>query len=732
MKTRLSVVIIMLVASLAAQDATQPVSSQKRSLTEKDLFEFVWVANPQLSPDGARVAFTRVTVDEKRTGYETSIWIAATNGKESPVRMTNGKHDAQPRWSPDGRHILFVRGGDKDESGKPKPGQLAMLSLAGGEASTITDLPKGASNPVWSPDGKKIAFVSSTTQDDIQKAQRKKNAKSGDSQAESEHETDVHVINRAVYRSNDEGYLDPKRHAHIWLVEIPTSVDELPKPVQLTNGNFDEGQLVWSHDGSRIYFLTRRIDEPYYELPSTDIYSVSSVGGSSEKLATIPMGIGDLVLSPDGRQLAFHGSVAQPVRSYSQPDLWVMDVAPDAKPRNLTADYDFDMGSAVGGDNAPPRGGRGRTLYWSPDGRSLFDIVEKQGRTPIVRVDTKSGAVSEITRGDEAVLEFSVNADASTMVALVSSPVMIGDLFAIAGDGTQTRITDSNQKLWSRLNLTSPEEINYKSFDGKNIQGWIQKPPDFDPQKKYPLILDIHGGPHAAYGWVFDHEFQWMAAKGYIVFYPNPRGSTSYGQEFGNIIQYHYPGDDYRDLMIGVDEVLKRGYVDQKKLGVTGGSGGGVLTDWTITHTDRFAAAVSQRDISNWASWWYTADFTLFQPSWFKAPPFEDPQDYNNRSAITFVKDIHTPVLFVLGESDFRTPQDSGGEQLFRALKYMKRPTAMVVFPRETHELSRSGEPWHRIERLEYIVGWFDKWMMGTSHPEFDLNPTPPAATSAP
>ena len=732
MKTRLSVVIIMLVASLAAQDATQPVSSQKRSLTEKDLFDFVWVANPQLSPDGARVAFTRVTVDEKRTGYETSIWIAATNGKESPVRMTNGKHDAQPRWSPDGRHILFVRGGDKDESGKPKPGKLAMLSLAGGEASTITDLPKGASNPVWSPDGKKIAFVSSTTQDDIQKAQRKKNAKSGDNQAESEHETDVHVINRAVYRSNDEGYLDPKRHAHIWLVEIPTSVDELPKPVQLTNGNFDEGQLVWSHDGSRIYFLTRRIDEPYYELPSTDIYSVSSVGGSSEKLATIPMGIGDLVLSPDGRQLAFHGSVAQPVRSYSQPDLWVMDVAPDAKPRNLTADYDFDMGSAVGGDNAPPRGGRGRTLYWSPDGRSLFDIVEKQGRTPIVRVDTKSGAVSEITRGDEAVLEFSVNADASTMVALVSSPVMIGDLFAIAGDGTQTRITDSNQKLWSRLNLTSPEEINYKSFDGKNIQGWIQKPPDFDPQKKYPLILDIHGGPHAAYGWVFDHEFQWMAAKGYIVFYPNPRGSTSYGQEFGNIIQYHYPGDDYRDLMIGVDEVLKRGYVDQKKLGVTGGSGGGVLTDWTITHTDRFAAAVSQRDISNWASWWYTADFTLFQPSWFKAPPFEDPQDYNNRSAITFVKDIHTPVLFVLGESDFRTPQDSGGEQLFRALKYMKRPTAMVVFPRETHELSRSGEPWHRIERLEYIVGWFDKWMMGTSHPEFDLNPTPPGATSAP
>jgi dipeptidyl aminopeptidase/acylaminoacyl peptidase len=712
-------------SSVGAQDATQAAGSQKRFISEKDLFDFVWIANPQLSPDGKRVAFTRVNVDEKRTGYETSIWIVASDGKESPVRMTNGKHDAQPRWSPDGSHIAFVRGGEKDDAGKPKPGQLALLSLAGGEAKTITDLPKGASDAVWSPDGRQIAFMSSTTQEDIDKAQHKKNAaKGGDSkEAESEHESDVHVISHAIYRSNDEGYLDPKRHEHIWILQVPASADEIPKPVQLTSGKFDEDEAVWSRDGSRIYFLTQRVEEPYYEPPSTDIYSVPAAGGSAENLATVPMGIGDLVLSPDGRKFAFHGSVAQPIRSYSEPDLWVMEVAPEAKPQNLTTSYDFDMGSSVGGDNAAPRGGRGRALYWSADGRWLFDRVEKQGRTPIVRVDTQSGAVSEVTQGDQAVLDFSTNADGSSMVALVSTPVMIGDLFAVGSDGTQNRITDFNRKLWSQLNLTAPEEINYKSFDGKSIQGWIQKPPDFDGQKKYPLILDIHGGPHAAYGWVFDHEFQWMAAKGYVVLYVNPRGSTSYGQEFGNIIQYHYPGDDYRDLMAGVDELLKRGYIDKNKLGVTGGSGGGVLTNWTITHTDRFAAAVSQRDISNWASWWYTADFTLFQPNWFKAPPFEDPQDYINRSAITFVKNIHTPVLFVLGESDYRTPQDSGGEQLFRALKYMKRPAAMAVFPRETHELSRSGEPWHRIERLEYIVGWFDKWMMGVAHPEFDIHP---------
>ena len=737
-----------IVASLAAQDSTPLATSPKRAITEKDLFDFIWVANPQLSPDGSRVAFTRINVDEKRTGYETSIWTVAASGNEPPVRMTNGKHDTQPRWSPDGKRIAFIRSGDKDETGKTKPPQIAILSLNGGEAWIITDLPKGAVDPVWSPDSKRMAFLSSTTPEDIERTQRRKNPpKSGDTkepeaaknteqptlaEPESEHESDVHIISRAVYRSNGEGYLDPKRNEHIWTMEVPTTSDELAKPVQLTSGNFDEGHLVWGHDNSRIYFLTQRIDEPYYELPTTDIYSIPSTGGSPEKLATIPMEIRDLVLSPDGRKFAFHGSVTHPVRSYSQPDLWIMEVAPNAQPKNLTVDYDFDMGEAVFGDNAAPRGGNGQSLYWSPDGRWLFDFVAKQGRTPLVRVDVQSGAITEITQSDQAVLDFSVTPDAQTIVALVSTPVMIGDLFAVAADGAQTRITDFNRKLWSQLKLTAPEEIDYTSFDGKPIQGWIQKPPDFNPQKKYPLILNIHGGPHAAYGWVFDHEFQWMAAKGYVVLYVNPRGSTSYGQDFGNIIQYHYPGDDYRDLMIGVDVLLKRGYIDPKKLGVTGGSGGGVLTDWTVTHTDRFAAAVSQRDISNWASWWYTADFTLFQPNWFKAPPFENPQDYANLSAITFVKNIHTPVMFVLGESDYRTPQDSGGEQLFRALKFLKRPTAMIVFPRETHELSRSGEPWHRIERLDHIVGWFDKWIMGVPHPEYDVRPEKQTTKSAP
>ena len=700
-------------------------AARKRPITEKDLFDFVWIADPQLSPDGSRIAFTRVVVDERRTGYETSIWVVSTRPPQdphadaAPRRLTGGKHDLQPRWSPDGRRLAFVRGAEKSADGKPAPSQIAVLSLEGGEAWTITDLPQGAGDPAWSPDGGRIAFLSSTTAEDLKKQAEKDRPDAA--QKEKPHESDVHVITRAVYRSNDAGYLDPRRHGHIWVLDVPTTSDQHTEPSQLTTGHFNEREPLWTADGSRIYFTTTRIEEPYYDLPTTDIYSVPAAGGAPQKLATIPMGIGNLAISPDNRRLAFHGSVTQPIRSYSQPDLWVMDVAPNAQPRNLTANYDFDMGDGVGGDNEPPRGGGGPSLHWSPDGRSLFDVVARQGRAVLVRVDAQSGTVSDVTRGDQAVVDFSVTQDARTIVALVSTPVMIGDLFAVSADGAQQRLTDVNQKLWSAIELTPPEEFTYTSFDGKRMQAWIQKPPDFDAHRKYPLILDIHGGPHAAYGWIFDHEFQWMAARGYVVLYPNPRGSTTYGQEFGNVIQYHYPGDDYRDLMIGVDELLKRGYIDEKKLGVTGGSGGGVLTNWTVTHTDRFAAAVSQRDISNWACWWYTADFTLFQPNWFKAPPFQDPQDYANRSAITFVQNVHTPMLFVLGEADSRTPPECGGEQLFRALKFLKRPTAMVLFPHETHELSRSGEPWHRIERLQHIVGWFDKWLMGVAHPEYDV-----------
>ena len=433
------------------------------------------------------------------------------------------------------------------------------------------------------------------------------------------------------------------------------------------------------------------------------------------------MDANNFTVSPNGKQFAFVAAIGRPVKSYRQPDLWVMDIAANAKPRNLTDNFDYDIGSGLTGDNNAPRGGGGNPPIWSGDGRSIAVVFAREGRTNLGAFAVNDGKLSELTRGDHALLSFRSTPDGRKLVYNISTPTQIGDLYLMERPGTGSRqLTNLNEALFSNFQLTEPEEVWYRSFDGKRIQAWVQKPPDFDPQKKYPLILNIHGGPHAAYGFIFDHEFQWMAAKGYVVLYPNPRGSTSYGQEFGNIIQYNYPGDDHKDLMAGVDELIRRGYIDEKKLGITGGSGGGVLTNWAIGHTNRFAAAVSQRDISDWSSWWYSADFTQFQPFWFKGAPFEDP-DFKRRSPITYVDKITTPLMLILGEADWRTPTGAGGEQMFRALKYRKIPTVMVRFPNESHDLSRSGQPWHRIERLQHIVGWFDKWLMGVAKPEYEV-----------
>ena len=726
---------------------TTSAFAQKRNITEKDLFNFVWIGDAQVSPDGARVAFVRVTVNEKKEGYNTSIWIVPTAGNEAPHRLTSGERDSSPRWSPDGKYLVFTRATEKD--GKPESPQLFMLSMAGGDAFSFTTLPKGAGDPRWSPDGKLILFTSSSNPDDLDKQEKKKRKeeeakraaaseasaspakdkkaaedKAKPAEPEGERESDIHVITRAVYRSNNEGYLDFKRPQHIWIVPAPRNADEKVQPKQLTSGRFDEGSAVWSKDSSQIYFTTLRNDEPYYDLQKTELYSISANGGEPVRLTTVDMNLGDLALSPDGKQVAFIASAEQPVNSYTQPDLWVLDLVKDAKPRNLTEKFDFDVGSSVFGDNGSPRAGGGNLPIWAPDGKSIIENFAKEGQTNLGSFDVATGAVTEITKGNQAVPRFRPAPDASKLVYLLSTPTRIGDLFwldRVSGEARQ--LTHSNDELFGQLNLTEPEEIRYKSFDGKSIQAWLQKPPGFDPAKKYPLILNIHGGPHTAYGFIFEHEFQWMAAKGYVVLYPNPRGSTSYGQEFGNVIQFHYPGDDYKDLMFGVDEAIKRGYIDAKKLGVTGGSGGGLLTNWVVGHTDRFAAAVSQRDIASWTDWWYTADFTLFQPTWFKAPPFQEPEDFKARSPITYINDVKTPSMFILGENDYRTPPGAGGEQMFRALKFRKIPTVMVKFPNETHELSRSGGPWHRVERLQQIVGWFDKWLMGMAKPEYDVAP---------
>jgi dipeptidyl aminopeptidase/acylaminoacyl peptidase len=737
MRSILSVVLITLVFVVS------PASAQKRNITEKDLFNFVWVGDPQISPDGSRVAFVRVAVSEKKDGYDTSIWTVSTANGETH-QLTSGTRDTSPRWSPDGKYLVFVRVTEKD--GRPDVPQLFMLAMAGGDSFQFTNVARGAGQPQWSPDGKTIAFVNTANPEDL--ARLKEGQKEGlpspapqpapqaaaspaaspsptdSKKPDDKRESDVRVITRAVYRFNGPGYLDPKHPQHIWVITAPGNADEKITPKQLTNGRFAEDNVTWAKDASQIYFTSDRTDEPYYELPSTDIYSVPINGGPPVKLSSFEMDAAGFALSPDGKQLAFIASIGRPVKSYQQPDLWVIDITPNArnsKPRNLTAEFDYDVGGGLTGDNTAPRGGGGNPPVWTADGRSIIGVYTKEGRANLATFDATNGKLTDLTRGDQAVTSFRSTADGSRLAYTVSTPTLVGDLYWLPLPGVNPKqLTHFNDQLFSKLNLSEPEEIWYQSFDGKKIQAWVQKPPDFDANKKYPLILNIHGGPHAAYGFVFDHEFQWMAAKGYVVLYPNPRGSTSYGQEFGNVIQYNYPGDDHKDLMAGVDELIKRGYIDEKRLGITGGSGGGVLTNWAIGHTTRFAAAVSQRDISDWSAWWYTADFAPFQPSWFKGAPFED-TDFKTRSPITYIDKVTTPLMLILGETDWRTPASAGGEQMFRALKYRKIPTVMVRFPNESHELSRSGQPWHRIERLQHIVGWFDKWLMGMPKPEYEV-----------
>jgi dipeptidyl aminopeptidase/acylaminoacyl peptidase len=699
----------LILASVAAVAAKRPIA-------ETDLYAFRWIASPQISPDGAKIVYTLVTVNSKHDNYETSLWIVSASGGAAR-QITSGTHDSNPRWSPDGRTLAFLRVPEqKDKDGKPQPAQIHVLSMEGGEARALTDLPKGASGLVWAPDGRSIAFLSTTLPKDLDKKNEDKD----------EAESDVRVIVKAAYRMNGEGYYDPDRPSHIWTVPVPAALAGAQKATQVTTGGFSESDIAWSHDASKIYFTSNRVREPYYEPPHDEIYAVKAAGGDIVKVAGIDGPIHGISLSPDGAHIAFVGDINSggglPQRFYSQPDLFITSTEPGATPRNLTAAYDYDIGGGVGGDQAPPRGSGPSNPYWSADGRSIFVDSAEEGRANLKRIDAETGKVEPLTQGDHDVFSYSATPDGSKAAVLVSSPTTIGDLYLLVAPGHLNRLTHINEDLFANLNLTEPETIWYKSFDGRRIQAWVQRPPDFAPGKKYPLILDIHGGPHAAYGYTFDHEFQWMAAKGYIVLYPNPRGSTSYGQDFGNSIQYAYPGDDFKDLMAGVDELIARGWVDPEKLGVTGGSGGGVLTNWTIGHTTRFKAAVSQRSIADWRDFWYTADFTLFTTFWFRGAPWEQEADFKERSPITYVDKITTPLMLIEGESDFRTPPGAGGEQMFRALKYLKKPVVMVRFPGESHELSRSGKPVHRVERLQHIVAWFDKYLEGQDIHTYDIN----------
>jgi len=704
MKVALRMALLAL-ASLAL--AFFAAAAGKRGITEKDLLRFRWVADPEISPDGSQIAYVLVTVNEKEDRYDMSLFAVATAGGSAPRRLTAGPRDTAPRWSPDGKTLAFLRAEEKG------PAQIHLLSMTGGEARKLTDLPKGAGAPAWAPSGKAIAFTSATLKEDFAERDAKKQGK------ETPKKSDVHVVTKAVYRFNGQGWLEPGRHGHVWTVPV-TEGDGVAEAKAVTSGTFDETDPQWSRDGSRILFVSNRVEEPYYLPPDANVYSVPAGGGEIAALIDIDGPIGRPAASPDGARFAFAGFVNPPaVQSHTQSQLFLWE---GGRVTQLTGKQQFEIGSQVGGDQHAPRGGSPQPIVWTRDGKALITALTEHGRSNLARVDAASKSVTPLTEGNHDVMAWTATPDASRMALTIGDATHIGDLYVLdVASRKLTKLTGVNDELFGELDLTEPEEIWYTSFDGTKIHGWIQKPPGFTTGRRYPLILEIHGGPHTAYGWTFTHEFQWMAAKGYVVLYTNPRGSTSYGQDFANVIQYRYPGDDYKDLMAGVDEVVKRGYVDEKTMGVTGGSGGGLLTNWTVTQTGRFAAAVSQRSVAEWSSFWYTADFTLFTPSWFHSIPVKDPQEFLERSPVRYADRIQTPILFVEGGDDLRTPPGQGGEAMFRTLKALHKTTAMVNFPGETHELSRSGKPQHRVERLQHIVGWMDHYLLGTPTDVYDL-----------
>jgi len=717
---------------------------QKRAITEKDLFAFRWIGDTEVSPDGARVAFVETRVTADHSGYETAIFLLdLTKAGAQPVELLAGPHDGSPRWSPDGKTIAFVRLAEKATTPQV---YLKMVDGEMGEAGAnpvrITDLPKGAGAPAWSPKGDALVVLSETPKD--QDEAKREAARLARATGDDAHVSDVRVINREVYRLNGAGYLDDTVAPQLYLISLPKADGTQAAARQLTGGRFGVDEFAWAPDGKLVYYTEEREEESYYDaFEHNSIYGISVDGDArglakTEFTADLKIAAHGIAVSHDGKRIAFHAAEnpEKPV-SHQQGDLWVMELKEKAAPRNLTGTLSYEMGSGVGGDNTAPRGAGRPEIVWGAADASLTDVAAKDGSALLVSVDTKSGAVTELTAAKQAVVDFSVAKNGKATVALISNPLLIGDLFAVGADKAQTQLTHANDELFGKLDLTMPVEMQVApsvhpgDIDGHAIDTFVQLPPEFDKGKKYPLILNIHGGPHSAYGWIFDHEMLWMAARGYVVVYPNPRGSTSYGEKFANVIQDNYPNDDFHDLMDTVDAVVKLGYVDPEKLGVTGGSGGGLLTDWTVTQTDRFKAAVAQRDIVDWANWWYTADIGEFRQYWMKPAPFDNLAAYRDRSPLTYVNNIKTPMMFILGDADYRTPPTAGGEVFFRALKYKKMPTVMVRFPRESHELSRSGEPWHRVERLENIVNWFDKYLMGVCEPQYDVAPVADAGCKA-
>ena len=636
----------------------------------EDVYELTGVSDPRLRPGRDKVAYVVWSIDREANEYRQRVWLAATDGSAPPRPFTAGPKDSQPRWSPDGSQLAFVSGrGDG-------PRQLYVLPADGGEALQLTDLKEDATEPVWSPDGTRLAFAARVRDEAYEEEDEKKRA--------------PRRFTRLRFKLDNVGWIGDRR-SHVFVVPA----DGSREPVQVTSGDFEHGYPGWSHDGARVLFTASRSDDWDIEPGGTDVWAVAPEGGEPERLtggdATYYAG----VASPDGRLLACKwvpGGWDFP----RNPQLAVVDPE-SGEARVLTQSLDRTC------DPYPEL----REPIW--DGRRIVFAIEDRGSVHLYAVSPEGGE-PELLHGEEQNLH-GYDARDGRLAWSASTGAALSELWV---DGRQ--LTDVGAVFAAGRELGRPEHFTATSPDGSEVDAWILRPAGFAEGERYPLLLSIHGGPFTQYSVGFFDEVQVYAGGGYGVVWANPRGSSGYSEEWGRAIRG--PGEeigpgwgsvDYDDLMAVTDEALRRfDWVDGERLGVLGGSYGGYMTSWIVSHTNRFKAACSERAVNNMVSMYGSSDVGWVFKGYHGSFVHEDVETYLRMSPWTFAQEIETPLLILHSENDLRCNIEQA-EVLFTTLRLLKRDVELVRFPAESHELSRSGNPVHRVMRFELLLEFFDR-----------------------
>ena len=666
---------------LAPPSAAAPAIGPSRYFTGSDLFNLEWASDPEISPDGRTIAYVRQSNDIMTDKARPTIWLVdVATGQQRPLLAGSGAYFS-PRWSPDGSRLAYVAA----EGGSP---QLYVRWLASGESARITGLPDSPAGLAWSPDGRRIAY-SMFVPDEAPLLGKAPPKPEGAKWADP-----LQVIDRVTYRFDAAGYLKSGYRQIFW---VPADGGA---PRQLTFGETNAGgDVSWTPDGRSILFSANLSPNWQREPLQSEVYKISIEGGAPLALTSRDGPDVSPAVSPDGRHIAWVGFDDKHL-GYQNRRLYVMNLDGSDK-RMLTGSLDRSVSS--------PAWARDNAIYVKVEDRGV-NRVERVGLDGSIREIASDMGHGEIDR-PYAGGDFSVSRNG--VVALTSGDPLHPNQVAIASGNGVRRLTRLSSSLLDSEALAQVQKLPVKSeFDQRPIDAWMVTPPDFDPAKKYPLILEIHGGPYAAYGPQFSTDDQLYAAHGYVVVYSNPRGSTSYGEDFANQIEKAYPSHDYDDLMSVVDAAIATGHADPNNLFVTGGSGGGVLTAWIVGKTDRFRAAATQKPVIDWASWGLTADIASFSsPYWFAKRPWEDPMGYWQRSPLSLVGNVKTPTIVVVGSEDYRTP-DSEAEQYYEALQLRGVPTALVKVPGASHE-TLTDRPSQSAAKASAILAWFDRYRTG-------------------